>query len=225
MRVHKHIRLGLISLFCSSLLLLSGETALLARPCGSGFFSKVGCGLDPFNPARNGGVIQPVADALVPTIISDNAWGAAGSGAYRASAEVMLMRNPPARRLDEQQRQQLRPYFGDLVDQVAVHYDSMMMDKWNIMGKEYNFSGVDTIAQTFCDNIYIAGPYLPTDRLQSSKLAHEMMHFRQCRKLGGLEAFGFHYFREFKRADTNYENNKLEMEATELEKQYLATLR
>ena len=52
-----------------------------------------------------------------------------------------------------------------------------------------------------------------------------MTHSKQCEELGGEGKFGFHYFREFKRAGQNYENNKLEREAYSFEEQFAGWLR
>lgn len=53
-----------ISLLASSSTLLTTSKAN-ARPCGSDWFSKIGCGLDPTNPARNGGVVGPVVQPIL----------------------------------------------------------------------------------------------------------------------------------------------------------------
>jgi len=46
------------------------------------------------------------------------------------------------------------------------------------------------------------------------------MHSKQCEQLGGEEKFGFQYFKEYKRAGLNYENNKLEREASSFENRF-----
>ena len=64
-----------------------------------------------------------------------------------------------------------------------------------------------------------------SDFQQLVTLSHEMTHSKQCEELGGEGKFGFHYFREFKRAGQNYENNKLEREAYGFEEQFAGGLR
>jgi hypothetical protein len=47
-------------------------------------------------------------------------------------------------------------------------------------------------------------------------IAHELVHSQQCERLGGMSNFGYEYFREYKRANQNYRNNRLEIEAYDL---------
>ena len=48
-----------VALFTPSFLNLDSQS-LEARPCKKGLLNKLGCAVDPTNPARNGGVVQPV---------------------------------------------------------------------------------------------------------------------------------------------------------------------
>jgi len=159
--------------------------------------------------------IKPITKPL-----AEQAWGEAGAVAYPAAANVMLRRNTDSKRLSDSQKRYLRPHFGDLVDRVVVTYGSSMMDQWG----DINLSGVDTAAQTYCNRIYIQDSYKPDNTQQLVTLAHEMTHSKQCEELGGEGKFGFHYFREFKRAGLNYENNKLEREAYSFENQFASSL-
>ena len=145
--------------------------------------------------------------------VAEQVWGESGSSAYQAAASTMRGRNGGSQGLDEVQKKYLRPHFGDLVDRVAIIYGARMLDQWSAFGKEINLSGVDTAAQTYCNRIYVRDSYKPNDFQQLVTLSHEMTHSKQCEQLGGEGKFGFHYFREFKRAGQNYENNKLEREA------------
>ena len=160
--------------------------------------------------------IKPITKPL-----AEQAWGEAGAVAYPAAANVMLRRNIDSKRLSDSQKRYLRPHFGDLVDRVVVTYGSSMMDQWG----DINLSGVDTAAQTYCNRIYIQDSYKSDNTQQLVTLAHEMTHSKQCEELGGEGKFGFHYFREFKRAGLNYENNKLEREAYSFEEQFAGWLR
>lgn len=152
--------------------------------------------------------------------VAEQSWGEAGASAYQAAAAVMRGRNGGSQGLDESQKRYLRPHFGDLVDRVAIIYGARMLDQWSAFGKEINLSGVDTAAQTYCNRIYVRDSYKPNDFQQLVTLSHEMTHSKQCEQLGGEGKFGFHYFREFKRAGQNYENNKLEREAYSFEEQF-----
>jgi hypothetical protein len=144
--------------------------------------------------------------------LSENAWGEAGGSAYPAAANIMIARhnNSTVRKMDRFQTGNLRPHFGNLVDQVRVIYQARMMDQWG--SGQYSIDA-GTAGQTYCDRIYIRDSYKPNDFQQLELLAHELVHARQCQQLGGMGKFGFHYFREFKRAGLNYRNNKLEREA------------
>jgi hypothetical protein len=151
---------------------------------------------------------------------AEQAWGEAGGSAFPSAAAIMRGRHGSSQGLDEFQRRSLRPHFGDLVDRVVVIYSAHMLDQWNAFGKEINLSGVDTAAQTYCNRIYIRDSYKQNDFQQLVLLSHEMTHSKQCEQLGGEGKFGFHYFREYKRAGLSYENNKLEQEASGFENQF-----
>lgn len=124
----------------------------------------------------------------------------------RASA-----RGSSPRPLDEHQKRYLRPHFGNLVDNVVVFYNVPPLDDWQILGMTVNNSHTD--AQTFCERIFVNGQYNSTNRNQLVLLAHELKHSQQCQQFGGLERFGYEYFRAYKRANLNYDNISLEQEA------------
>jgi hypothetical protein len=186
------------------------------------------CGfLDPTCSHNGCSDLDPTCNPNLKPItkpLAEQAWGEAGSSAYQAAANVTRGRNGGSQRLDESQKRYLRPHFGDLVDRVAIIYNARMMDQWSAFGKEINLSGVDTAAQTYCNRIYVRDSYKSDDSQQLRTLAHEMTHSKQCEQLGGEGKFGFHYFREFKRAGQNYENNKLEREAYTFENQFVSWL-
>lgn len=143
----------------------------------------------------------------------EQAWGEAGSAAYQAAARIMRERNGSGQGLDETQKRFLRQRYGGLVDQVSVRYGARMMSEWCALGKCVNLGGVDSAAQTYCDHIYVSNSYRPNDSDQLALLAHEVRHSQQCRERGGEGGFGFHYFREYKRAGQNYANNSMEVDA------------
>lgn len=149
--------------------------------------------------------------------IVEEAWGAAGTMAYQAAAEWMRANNGIGQYLDKTQKRYLRPYFGGLVDRVVVIYNAKLMDEWVHAGFKTEIGLGDSAAQTYCERIYIDDKYKSIDSDQLTRLAHELIHSRQCHLLGGADEFGYHYFREFKRAGQSYEDNKLEREANKFE--------
>lgn len=150
----------------------------------------------------------------------EQAWGEAGSAAYQAAARTMRERNGSGQGLDETQKRFLRQRYGGLVDQVSVRYGARMMSEWCALGKCVNLGGVDSAAQTYCDRIYVSDPYKPNDADQVVLLAHELRHSQQCRERGGEGSFGFHYFREYKRAGQNYANNSMEVDAVNVARDF-----
>lgn len=157
--------------------------------------------------------LDPTRNIPGSAVVAEEAWGGSGASAYPAAAEIMRQRNGIGQRLDERQKQLLRPHFGSLVDRVSVAYNARMMSDWCAAGKCVNLGGVESAAQTYCNNIYVAGSYQANNPAQIRLLAHELFHSRQCEQLGGAGKFGYHYFKEYKKAGQNYENNKLEREA------------
>lgn len=143
---------------------------------------------------------------------ADEAWGEAGRIAYRAAQEAIAANNfrLPAESLDSFQKRRLRPHYGDLVDRVRVKYGATTLDNWR--AGVYRIS-TPSDGQTFCNDIYITRRYRPNDFDLLELIAHEMMHSLQCQRFGGASNFGYHYFKEYKRANQNYRNNKLEREA------------
>jgi len=137
-------------------------------------------------------------------------WGEAGSSGYPSAAYTMYQRNSSTVPLDEQQKEILGRRYGTLVNQVGIVYNAKMMDEMCALGK---CTSTDSLAQTYCDRIYVRDAYKRGDSDQLMLLAHEMRHFEQCKQLGGVEQFGSKYFREFKRADQTYETNSMEEDA------------
>jgi hypothetical protein len=147
--------------------------------------------------------------------ISEQLWGEAGANAYQAAASIMRGRHGGSVGLDDIQKRYLRPHYGSLVDQVVVVYSARMMSEWSALGKNISLGGVDSAAQTYCNRIYVKDSYQSGNRDQLLLLAHELRHAQQCQESGGEGKFGYHYFREYKRAGQNYENNSLEKSADE----------
>lgn len=156
--------------------------------------------------------------------IAEAAWGEAGAVVYQAAVQGMRANNGSSQYLDETQKRYLRPYFGDLVDNVVVIYNANLMDDWLYAGFSIDIGQGDFVAQTYCERIYVVAPYNPGDSGQLVLLAHELIHSRQCKQFGGAGKFGYQYFREFKTAGQSYENNKLEREANDFERQFAGWL-
>jgi len=156
--------------------------------------------------------------------LSEEAWGQGGAIAYQAAAQLMRANNSISQYLDETQKRYLRPYFGDLVDRVVVIYNAKLMDDWLYADFKIDISQIDSIAQTYCERIYVEDSYKLDDSRQLTLLAHELTHSRQCEQFAGADKFGYYYFREFRRAGQRYEKNKLEREANEYEGQFAGWL-
>jgi CVNH domain/Domain of unknown function (DUF4157) len=143
--------------------------------------------------------------------VAERLWGEAGAVGYPAAAQVMQNRELAiGNQLSTRERQFLRSRYGNLVDQVSVFYDKKMMDEWCGFGK---CTSTDSAAQTYCNRIYVRDSLKRDDAAQLMLLAHEMKHVEQCKQLGGEGGFGFHYFREYKRANLDYANNIMEVDA------------
>ncbi|MEI6429972.1 MAG: hypothetical protein WCO45_16555 [Pseudanabaena sp. ELA607] len=147
----------------------------------------------------------------------DQAWGQAGSVAYVAASRTMQSRNGPSQSLDAFQKRYLRRYFPELIDKVQIIYQAQMMERWVFGNMAISFSKVSSIAQTYCNKIYLKDPYQPENRRQVLILAHEMVHSRQCEQLGGLAEFGYRYFMAYRQANQVYAKNALEVEAYALQ--------
>ncbi|WP_437807797.1 eCIS core domain-containing protein [Sorangium sp. So ce1078] len=151
--------------------------------------------------------------------LAEEAWGEAGRYAYSAAANIMRLRNAnrPEEALPRHDRAVLRKYYGDLVNHVSVFWGADPLNEWSFGPHTIFLGGVESSAQTYGQYIYVR--YAQEDmsvRDRLALLAHELVHVQQFERFGSsLSEFGYQYFREYKRADQNYENNKLEREAFE----------
>jgi len=160
------------------------------------------------------------ADSETKSSLAEEAWGQAGSIAYQAAAKTMRSKNREGLALDNVQKRYLRRYFLDYIDRVTVIYNAQMMDRWVFGNVAVHFGEIESIAQTYCDRIYLRDDYKSEDIRQLSLLVHEMVHVRQCFQNGGLDQFGYQYFVEYKRAKQKYENNLMEREAYDLQNRF-----
>lgn len=151
-------------------------------------------------------------------------WGNSGSFMLPVAAQIMASRNPPGQALTAHQKKYLRPMFGNLVDRVRVNYNAKLADRWSSGAREIHIGAVDSAAQAFCDRIYLRAHYQPYDTAQLVLLAHELTHFQQCLKLGGLHSFGYKYFKAYQQANQKYADNQFEREARTNEQQFISAL-
>lgn len=145
--------------------------------------------------------------------IAAQAWGASGRAGYPAAAEIMKAKNAgrSAKGLSSLHKRLLKARYGGIVDNVRVVYNATTMDKWCGLGKCVNVGGVESAAQTFGSTVYVSAPERPIDINQFLLLAHELKHVQQQK--GRLDTFGYDYFKAYKEAGQNYENNRMEREA------------
>ena len=155
---------------------------------------------------------------LSPTGISEELWGEAGRLGYVSAAKIMNSRSGAGVPLSDKMKAHLRPHYEGLVDRVRIHWGVDPLDKWVASKAKdiyINIEGGDTAGQTFGYDIYIrqnqdSGDYLETLHL----MAHELAHSKQFERYGkSLSNFGYHYFKNYKKAGLNYERNRLEVEA------------
>lgn len=142
------------------------------------------------------------------------AWGEAGRVALPAAEATMAARhaNKPETTLGRHEKAALRIHFGDLVDSVKVVWNAKPLDYW---GKQpYAIKLSRTSGQTFDNKIYIRHGRDQLDEWQRLKLLfHEIVHVKQYKKYKSVKNFGYHYMKEYAKADYSYSKNKLEKEA------------
>jgi hypothetical protein len=147
----------------------------------------------------------------MPHQMSEEAWGQMGAVAYKAAAQLMQSNNSASQPLTEKQKKYLRPFFGDLVDRVKVVYEATLMEDW--VAASFKINVGESNAQVYGDIIYVKKPHKEGDLEQLILLAHELVHCQQYEELGSLGAFGYHYFKEYKKAGESYRDNSFEVEA------------
>ncbi len=158
----------------------------------------------------------------VPKEMTEEAWGQFGAIAYQTAAEVMQSNNTEPQSLTDLQKQYLRPYFGDLVDRVEVVYNAILMEDW--VAASFKINVGESNAQVYGNTIYIKKEMKEKDFEQLVLLSHELIHCQQHERLGSLGNFGYHYFKEYKKAGETYRNNQLEVEAFDFEKEFAEEL-
>ena len=169
---------------------------------------------------------QKVAN-VNPAGVSEEIWGEAGRFAYPAGAAIMAKRSPTGEPLSIDHKAALRPYFGELVDRVAIHWGTPPLDEWAADRYSISLEDTDTIAQTYGHDIYVR--YGKGDKgveATLADLAHELYHAGQYEKHGtSYSNFGYHYFKGFKKAGMSYASNPMEMEAFAFAEEFTRTYR
>jgi len=152
------------------------------------------------------------------TNLSDQAWGVGGRIAFPAAAAIMAARYSQRahKSLSRHDRAVLAPYFGnDTTTNVGLVWGTTPLNEWRVGIMTVNLGGAEAQAQTYGYVVYIRGApedYSDEDRL--SLLIHELTHVKQYEQYGRrLDNFGYHYFKAYKQANQNYENNELEQKA------------
>ena len=152
----------------------------------------------------------------LPTLagVSEQAWGAGGRLGFPIAAGIMQARNAnrPHESLSTSDKAVLRPAFGSLVDRVTIVWGTEPLD--SVTFGPYSVKS-DTTAQTFGLAIYVKYPRENlSDAERISIETHELTHAQQYVRFGeSLGEFGYQYFLNYKKANQNYRDNSLEVEA------------
>jgi hypothetical protein len=159
---------------------------------------------------------------LDPRGASEEGWGEAGRIAYIDAARTMRARSPRGERLDGIVEANLKREFGDLVDRLRIHWGVSGLDEWTAEAFKISLTGTESEAQTYGYDIYVKwNKGQKDDETVAKLLVHECVHSQQFEEFGrSYSNFGYHYFKEYKRAGQSYENNKLEKEAFKKEEQF-----
>lgn len=151
-------------------------------------------------------------DAARSDSITEHAFVDACAAVVNATYWIVWARSPSSQPMSLALRDELRPWFGDLVDTTRVSYDAQLIGRWRVFGHDLIFDD-DTIAQTFGNEIFLREPRRD-DHAQIALVGHELAHARQYREHGGsVGTFARAYCEAFHDAKFSYRNNALEIEA------------
>ena len=156
--------------------------------------------------------------------VPEGFWGEGGAVAYPQAASKMARDFPSSFYLGAQEKEVLRPLFSDLVDQVAIHWDTVLLDEWASSAYGVSMSDGHATAQTYGYHIYFKGPRSAwDDRTYLEVLIHELVHVQQFVRLGATyNQFGYEYFRQYYLGGQVYENNSMEQEPIQIAQRELA---
>ncbi len=152
-------------------------------------------------------------DEKADSLIDDAAFVAICSPVLASASLVSRFRNNGADGINSADKALLRKEFGSLVDEVAIYWNALIVDEWDLGFIDIQFA-FDVRAQTLGHRIYIDESYRPGDKAQLKLLAHELTHARQSRGAGGLyPGFAINYCLAFYRSGFDYSSNALEIQA------------
>lgn len=138
------------------------------------------------------------------------AFGEAGSKMYREAASFTRNKNDKFRGLSRIEKGILRPFYGDLVDEVEIYDPARLMSEWG--GGAYAIELGQYGGQTFGKRIYLDDTRDYTDISRVVLLGHELCHTEQFIKRGSsFEKFGRDYFEGFAKGG-GCSNNHMEKE-------------
>jgi hypothetical protein len=155
--------------------------------------------------------VNSCPDAAKSDSILKDAFEDACVAVVNATYWVVWARSPASKPMPTALRDQLRPWFGDLVDTTKVSWNAELIGRWRVLGRDVVLDD-DTIAQTFDDEIYIRESMKLDDR-QIALIGHELEHANQYREHGGVLEFARGYCGAFYDSEFSYRNNALEVEA------------
>jgi hypothetical protein len=209
---------GFIGLIISSVVSFSSHT--FAYNCHESCQDQAG--INPLKiPACQAWKVANCFD--IPGNVTDpvcSAAGEVGSQAYPAAAEEMKNRSSHLykRALNSQEKEILRPLFGDLVDQVTLIFGARLMDQ---IGRGQYRIAIMAGAQTYGYDIYLKYPESYTNQSQAwhtTTVGHELVHTRQFQQRGNsYNRFGRDYFQSWCQVGFSYKNIQMEREAYALE--------
>lgn len=135
---------------------------------------------------------------------------------------VVWARSPKSEPLSSELREQLRPWYGNLVDTIRVSWNSDLLTHWRVLGHDVVLDE-DLAAQTFGNEIFVR--LVPENDLEMAVLiGHELQHGAQYRAFGGVTGFARKYCAAFYDANFSYQDNPLEVEAYDRQDQIRSCL-
>ncbi len=128
---------------------------------------------------------------------------------------VVWAKSPASEPLSKELRDELRPWFGNLVDSIRISWNSGLLTHWRVMGHDVIFDQ-NLLAQTFGNEIFIREE--PNNNIERIALiGHELQHGAQYRAAGSVTGFARKYCKAFYDSNFSYSDNALELEAFERE--------
>ncbi len=108
--------------------------------------------------------------------------------------------------------EELRSYYGDVVDEVTFYFDAAMLNEWELDFADVDF-GMGIAGQGFGYRVYLSAPYGPGTHWGLDTVVHEMAHIAEGDAAGGLFPFAYAYCHAFAEAGFDYWPNVYERDA------------